>query len=409
MDPALLTFQEFFKGVGGDKYHPPSAYDWSLAKMNENEWDRKDHYPTFLFRRKLGGITFEFRMNKEDHYQDDKFAKRDPEGGLIYVGRELQFYTREELLQKNDPTYRRYEYSFAVFDGESKVAVAQDEWGCVLVAVAREYRQFGLGPILTKMAWEAEPGKSTGGCTPGGARVVQRVHQDFVREYLRNGTYSKLIKERAITTERVKEILKSAKLESQYVPPRVKEKMNLGMNDPRNFLLFEENGSFILYDRKLKDILESGDTERNFYWMEKAIKGASFAGGGYHSDDRLFLHQLGGDTPQIKKFMFMLALSYAKKEGVPLKIFDDDLNMVNPSEVELKEGNLAMMKGTPINWSPMKTQEAQFRRTFDRYGEFKDRIMEMAEAKYQDTGGGTTAGRLLISSCLVFGRERCLT
>ena len=258
--------------------------------------------------------------------------------------------------------------------------------------------------MLTKLAWEAEPGKSTGGCTPGGARVVQKVHQNFVQEYLRNGTYSRLIKEGAITTERVKEILMSAKLESQYVPPRVKEKLNLGMNDPKNFLLFEQDGGFILYDRKLKDLLEQGDEERYFYWMERCIKGHSFAGGGYHSDDKLFLHQLGGDTTQIKKFMFMLALSYAKKEGVPLKIFDDNLNMVNPSEVNLERDNLATLKGAPINWGPMKAQEIQFRRTFDRYGEFKDRLMEIADAKFRDTGGSATAGRVRffdVEGCLV--------
>lgn len=398
MDPALLTFQEFWKGVGGgDKHHPPSAYDWDLAKMNGT----REAYPTLLYRRTISGIPFEFRMLKRDRYQENSFVKIDSDGIPVRdPSGEVQYYSIPELAEKK---VRRYEYSFSIFDGEQQVAVTQDEWGCLLVVVAREYRQFGLGPVLTKMAWEAEPGKSTGGCTPGGARVVEKVHQDFVREYLRNGTYSRLIREGAITIERVKEILKSAHLESQYVAPRAKGKIQFGMNDPKNFLLFEQDGGFILYDRKLKDLLERG-SEDDFYWMEKAIKGHSFAGGGYHSDDKLFLHQLGGDTPQIKKFMFMLALSYAKKEGVPLKIFDNDLNMVNPSEVELDERNLATMKGAPINWGPMKAQETQFRKTFDRYGEFKDRLMEMADAKYRDTGGSATAGRIRffdVEGCLV--------
>jgi hypothetical protein len=391
MNPALLTFQEFWKGVDAeDKYHPPSAYDWSLSQMKVTP----DKYPTLLFRRTLSGISFEFRMLKEDRYQENSFVKTDPSGiPLRDPGGEVQYYSIDELAEKK---LRRYDYSFSVFDGAQQVAVTQDEWGCLLVVVAREYRQFGLGPMLTKLAWEAEPGKSTGGCTPAGARVVQKVHQDFVREYLRNGTYSKLIKEGAITLERVQKILESAKLESQFVAPKVKEKINLGMNDPKNFLLFEEYGNFILYDRKLKDLLDRGDDERDFYWMERCIKGHSFAGGGYHNEGKLFLHALGGDTPQIKKFMFMLALSEAKIHGEKIRIFDDDLNMVNPSEVELEEGNWATLKGTPINWKPMKAQEIQFRRTFDRYGEFKNRLLEIADAKYRDAGGSAVAGRVRI-------------
>jgi hypothetical protein len=392
MDPALLTFQEFWEGVDAGKHHPSSAYDWSLSQMK----GKRGEYPTLLYRRTISGIPFEFRLLKEDRYQENSFVKSDSNGiPLRDPSGEVQYYTIDELAAKK---IRRYDYSFSIFDGEQQVAVTQDEWGCLLVVVAKEYRQFGLGPMLTKLAWEAEPGKSTGGCTPGGAKVVQKVHQDFVREYLRNGTYSKLIKEGAIKLERVQEILKSARLESPFVAPAAKQRGNLSTNDPKDFLLFEEYGGFILYDRKLKDLLEQGDEERNFFWMERCIKGHSFAGGGYHHDDKLFLHQLGGDTPQIKKFMFMLALSYAKKERVPIKIFDDDLNMVNPSEVELAEGNLATLKGAPINWNPMKAQEIQFRRTFDRYGEFKVRLLEMADAKYRGFGESATAGRMRTGS-----------
>ena len=403
MDPALLTFQEFWEAVNpGGKYHPSSAYDWSVERMNENEWNRSNAYPTLLFRKKISGISFEFRMKKEDLYEDNRFMKRDESGEPFYVDKKLQFYSKKELLEMNDPLFKRYNYSFAAFDGGTNVAVAQDEWGCLLVSVAQEYRQFGLGPILTKLAWEAEPGKPTGGCTPGGFKVTQKVHQEFVREYLRNGTYSKLIKEGMITLERVQEILKSAKLESRFEPSRTKQKVNLSTNDPKNFLLFEDFGAFILYDRRLKDLLEQGNEDSNSYWIDKFIKGHSFAGGGYYDNARLYLHQLGGDTPQIKKFMFTLALSYAKTEGVPLFVYNDDLNMVNPSEVELKEKNLAVMKGKPIDWRPLKVQEIQFRKTFDRYGEFHNRLLELADAKYRDSGASASASRSLIGS-MVFG------
>jgi hypothetical protein len=133
----------------------------------------------------------------------------------------------------------------------------------------------------------------------------------------------------------------------------------------------------------LKDLIEQGDDERNHFWYERFIKGTSFAGGGYHSDDKFYLHQLGGDTPNIKKLVFNLALSYAKQEGVPLHVYNDDLNMVNESEMEVN-GNLVSLKGTPINYSGMANEEKKFRTSFDRYGEFESRLLELADAKYRD-------------------------
>lgn len=379
-DPALMTFQEFWDLVShGDKHHPPNAFNWSLAQMNRNEWNGRAAYPTLLFRRKINGISFEFRLKKEDLYQDNTFSKRDPEGNALRINGEVQYFTREELLKMN--RYRRYNYSFAAFDGDMNVAVAQDEYGCVLVSVAQEYRKFGLGLILTKLAWETEPGKTTGGCTPDGAKVVKKAHTEFVRDYLKKGFYSYLIQEGTLTKERVQEIIKSAGLPAQQEKPR--QRFNYGSDNPKDFLLYAEDGAFIVYDRKLKDLIEQGNDESNHFWYEKFIKGTSFAGSGYDDNQRLYLHQLGGDTPGIKKFVFNLALSEAKKEGVPLHVYNDDMNMVNESEMEVN-GNLVSMKGTPINYAGMANEERRFRKSFDRYDEFKSRLLELAEAKYRD-------------------------
>jgi hypothetical protein len=129
--------------------------------------------------------------------------------------------------------------------------------------------------------------------------------------------------------------------------------------------------------------MEQGDDESNYFWYERFIKGTSFAGGGYHPGNKLYLHQLGGDTPGIKRKVFILALSYAKKEGVPLHVYNDDMSMVNESEMEVN-GNLVSLKGTPVNYSGMANEERRFRKSFDRYEEFKNRLLELAEAKYRD-------------------------
>ena len=374
VDPALLTYQEFSELVNpGGKGHPSSAYDWSMDQMD----GQRERYPTLLFRRNVHGIAFEFRLEKKDRHQY-KYVKSDANGNQVRINGELQYYTPEELV-KIVPN--RYEHSFSVFDGDQQVAVAQDEWGCVLVSVAREYRNFGLGPILTKMAWEAEPGKSTGGCTPGGAAVVKKVHREFVREYLRKGFYSHLVREGTLTKERAQAILASASL-SAPASKNPYQDINLGSNDPKDFLLYVDEGHFVLYDRKLKDLIDKGDDDRNSFWYDRFIKGTSFAGGGYHPGNNLYLHQLGGDTQQIKKLMFNLAVSYCKMEGVPLHVYDEDLAMANQPGVDV-DGNLVSLKGTPVDYRGMAVQEQRFRNSFDRYQEFKSRLLELAESKYR--------------------------
>jgi hypothetical protein len=372
VDPALLTWEEFWKLVNPrDKYHPSDAYDWPASKMN----GKREEYPILLFRKKIKGISFEFRKEVIDRYATSKFVKVDADKQIVRINNEVQYFTPEEVAKLG---YRQYDYNFSVFDGEQQVAVTQDEWGCILVATAQEYRGFGLGPIVMKMAWEAEPGKDTGGCTPKGARVTKRVHDEFVREYLRKGIYSQLVRDKVLTPERVKAI--TGGIGSRY---EEKQPLNFGTDNPNDWLLYANDGAFVLYDRKLKDILEKIDEENSWFWYERFIKGTSFAGGGYHDNGRLYLHQLGGDTSNIKKFMLLLALSYAKKEGVPLHVYDDDKGMLDPNYVEI-DGNLATLKGNPTDWTQFSNQEARFRKSFDRYGEFYNRILELAEAKYRD-------------------------
>jgi GNAT superfamily N-acetyltransferase len=373
VDPALMTWDEFWQLVNPQyKSHSSDAYDYSLEDYGMQH--KKEDYPTLLFRRKISGITFEFRLKKEDRYQW-KFVKTDQDGEPVRINGELQYYTPEELERFGK---QRYAYSFAVFDGDQQVALAQDEWGCLLFAVAREYRGFGLGPMLAKIAWEAEPGKDTGGCTPGGAATTKKAYQEFVRDYLKKGFYSYLVREGLLTAEKVKAIIASAKLS----PPKENSRVDLGTNDPKDLLLYAENGHFILYNRKLKDLLDQGDEEHYYYWYEKCIKGTSFAGGGYATSDRLFLHQLGGDTPNIKKFMFNLALSYCRQENVPLHVYNDDIGLVDPATMEVN-GNLVTLKTAPIDYRAWALQEKTFRRSFDRYQEFKSRLLELAEVKYR--------------------------
>ncbi len=372
IDPALLTWEEFYQLVNpSHKHHSSDAYDVSLADLNEFN-NKPSDYPTLLYRKIIKGIQFEFRMKQIDRYQY-KFVKSDANGKDVTINGELQYYTPEELAKLNT---KRYDYDFGAFTDGKKVAVTQDEWGALLVMTAREYRGFGLGKILTKLAWEHEPGKDTGGVTPAGSKLIKQVHAEFVREYLRKGFYSSLVKDKVLTAERVKQIISS--IDPSRTPT---SNTNLNTNDPKDFLLYMENGCFVLYDQKLKDLIEQ-DKEDNHFWYEKCIKGISYAGGGYHSGPNLYLHQLGGDSPNLINLMLTLALSYCALEGCPLHVYDEDVKYIDQSQV-LLQGNLASLKSQPMKYQALVNQERMFRKSFDRYDEFKNQLIELAESKYK--------------------------
>jgi hypothetical protein len=377
VDPALMTWSEFWNKVNPEnKFHSDHAYD---APLTSHAFSRtKKDYPELLYRKRISGIAFEFRYKKTDRFADQKFIKTDPDGRPIEIGGQYQYFTIEELIALDR---KRYEYGFAVFHGEQQVAVTQDEWGCLLVMTAPEYRGFGLGSMITKLAWEVEPGKDTGGTSPGGYATVKKVYSQCVREYLRKGIYSQLVQKGILDVKRVKEITDSAQASSPSSQPA--ERPDLSSDDPRNYVLYGENGCFVLYDRKLKDIINQGD--KMHFWAEKMVKGVCYAGGGYHATDKLYLHQWGGDTPKVKNFMLSLALTYCAEERLPLFIYKRDLpvdqSLVNVQSTD-PNGDLVLGK-TTVPYQSMVAQEKMFRRSFDKYDEFKSTMVEMAEAKFR--------------------------
>lgn len=371
-DPALLTFQEFWEKVNpSDKYHSESAYNLSISEMKSN----KSEFPILLNRKTINNVVFEFRLKKTDNYQNNTFVKRVPNWEILRINNEIQYYTRDELIKLGK--FNRFNYHFAVFDGNQQVGTAQDEWGCLLVMVGQEYRRFGLGPILTKLAWEAEPGKETGGCTSRGAAVVQKVHTEFVRDYLQKGFYSLLVKEGKLTAEKVKQIIASAKLQLKPV-----KKINLSMNDPENWLLFHESGMFIIYDKKFKELYQEEDD----FWKEKSIKAVGDVGGVMHNNEDYRLRILGAETEQLKKFMFLLCLTWtAEENNKPLYVYEEDLYLVDSKIMKLKKehkNGWVSLIGNHVDYKPLERTEKAWRKKFDKYDEFKYILMEVATAKY---------------------------
>jgi hypothetical protein len=162
-------------------------------------------------------------------------------------------------------------------------------------------------------------------------------------------------------------------------------KKDLGTDDPENWLMYHEDGTFILYDKKFKDHYQEEDN----YWKEKCIKGIGDVGGMIHENDNYRLRTLGGDTEQLKKFLLMCCLTWTAEEGgKPLYVYQEDLPLVDEKigEVNKERGSKngwVRLVAQPLDYKPLERAERAWRKKFDPYNEFHVILMETAYAKYQ--------------------------
>jgi hypothetical protein len=357
-NPAFMTVKEYLQVTNRDrKYHDDSSYDVDLAKLsNEGSYAKKENYDKLLRRLKIKGQNFDF------YFKDDK-----PWGFVVSAFNE---------------------------DGE-RVGGTQDEWGAMLVRVAREYRGFGLGPILVKMARTMEPFKDSGGFTSGGKANLIKVHREFVRDALNNGTYSAYVREGKMSMDRVKEIIQSAQLAMR---PK-KSDQNLNSNDPKDWMLYVGGyGDFIMYDKKLKDTIE----DPHGFWSEKMMKGYVLV---REPRDKIgILVQFGGDGDKMKTFMMTCAMWFCKTNGIQFHVDPEDRKFVDPKfgKVSVKPNTRLGHKrynvniGNDIpNINDFGLVEKHFRQSFDQYDELKNGMMELANSKFQQYNYAKAVGESL--------------
>lgn len=384
VDPALMTFSEYLKIVDEkNKRHDSDAYDVDLDDLNRTYQNSqpytKDKFPHLIQRVKLNGLFFEFRVQAEElrYYHRDEAGEyvRDANNDLVPL-------TKEEIKESGRETH---EFNISAFDEDGqRVCALQDEWGCVLVMVAREYRGFGLGAILTKLALKFYPDKPTGGFTPQGYKNYWNAYRELVRDALTTGRYRELIKAGKLTTEKVKEIIASAKLEQRFKP----QKLDLGTKDPKDWLLMAADGGFTLYDRKIVDVL---NREGHYEWAERYIKGHALVRIIERRAGSLgIVVQFGGDTPQIKKIMMACMATFAAQEGAALYVDPEDMAFIDKAKYEVSEENMdsgyrrfAVRIKQPVDLDLLSSTDKLFRRKFDKYDEIKHGVMELGDSKFR--------------------------
>lgn len=382
VDPAMLTWPQYRDVVDRSrKSHPDDAYATTLADLKAGYLDRSD-FDVLIQRLSSRGLRFELRAKEEriaycKRTDDDLDYLRDEAGQLIP-------YADEEIAERG---WKPVEHTVAVFDEKGVcVAALQDEWGCVLVRVAEEYRGFGFGMALTKLAMTLDPTKPSGGFTRQGLDVYVRAHRELVREALADGRYRAAIAAGEITVDAVREIVDSARLDL-----RPKRRPDVATHDPSNWAIYaSEHGAFVVYDKRLRDFVES-DGAVDDHWIENAIKGYLLVR--IPNQDGLVV-RLGADMPGVKRFLLSCASAYCEKEGFPLAVDPEDLPFIDPERMEItapadrRSGFMrttTRAKGEVLDLDGIGFVERAWRKSFDRYDEFHDRMLEIAESKYMTT------------------------
>jgi len=261
----LMTKDEFLKFInpGNDHHGETEVWDWSLSKMNnmsfvyeevdsltigKNRWRIYDTGKGYILKEKRNVaaiITQDHTLIYDQQYQKEDIPtavfnygtnQRDPLGvknykkvnnlsdyvGLVSTMAAYNLENWPTLVQrikiKNEPfTVRSNKYSsrytqFAILNSDGQiVAKALDEGGATLIVVAREYRARGLGKLIGKYWFKANPTAPSGGFTPGGEKTTLKIWSDRVRQFMAYGWYTEMIQENRITKQRVQEIIKGAR------------------------------------------------------------------------------------------------------------------------------------------------------------------------------------------------------
>lgn len=407
--PFEITYSDYLKVVNQhNEHHPSSAYQFDTKKLNE--FHKPNEYADLINQFTIMGIQFELREKKIDRHQFDYVARdkednilRDEQGTAL-----LMTLEEKKVMIKNQFCY---EHAIIRSDTKEIVAETSDEWGCLLITTASEYRGFGLGTRLLEKNQERHPLRHTGGFTPSGQNLFRTTYQRQVAKALGMGHYRKAYLAGTYTFDEIKEILVEAGVVAKYVEQE-KEKyqkkgvnpdfiekfsrkkindnnIDLSMKNPGNWLLHCDGNFAILYDKAIFTLLK--ERERYEHFIEKAIKGYVYVGGVYDQDSIPRLFRLHAENEKIRCFMTELMLN--ESIGSKIRMTKDDISLMRNHlgdklffkkipRSELFE--TSVLEPTLINTKVMTFVERKTRASLDSYDEAWHQIQEIAYSLGED-------------------------
>lgn len=374
IDPALMTFDEYYKLANeDDKFHSSSAYQTTVDELNA-EWrgNPLDTYNKLINTITIKGIVFEIRENIEDRW-DGNYVKVDSNNDIVRDENNKALYFDKEEVKLLIPEEKRFKYNYGVIrkDTNELVGVTQDEWGTLLVMVADEFRKFGFGTLLVKLARDKKPDRPSGGFTSGGFANFKRVHSQMVREYMESGFYSHLVKNKILSVARAKEIISSIKTNR----PKKDNKI-LSSNDPKNWTVLTDGSSYaVLYDMGLLKL----DFDSDDYWVESFIKGFISLGG--TNPDKIWIERIHGSDNIVTNLLeIILSGEVGEKILLEKSEYERFGNVKNIKTEPEQNGRVYIWLETPnINVNRIIQSELKNRKPKDPYDEIRYRIHELAE------------------------------
>ena len=423
IDPALMTFKEYMKSVNRQgKHHEAHAYDFTLDQANrlaDDTYMRDFTFPlnysrqltvkknntdtlftVWIENKRIGWAdTSNVYMTKHDLERRDildAIRNRFPNHQVVvrkYPVRDFWESILERYEKNRFPKIlRRFRSGDEVLvvrqdaDGDmgvfnerhQRVAGAQDEWGAVLIWVAREYRGRRIGPLVGKLYRDENPDKDSGGFTTAGYRNLEQIWSDHVQKALSSGRYTRMVKQGEISKDRVREIL------ANYKGPKKPQRFSEPSTSPKVRALIGET-HVVLYDTRFYKYASSSDFEK----LESFIHGYGLLTGLTYNDqsEDMRLFRLEYDNQEYENTLVTLLLHLAAEDGVSrirVGAYGDDLVQGSVPGTTV-EGDYLSMTRDPIPGllGKLRAVEKAERRPHDPYGEVGTLIIEVAEAKWQ--------------------------
>lgn len=258
--------------------------------------------------------------------------------------------------------------SLAILNARGEVvARATDEWGAVLLTVAREHRGKGLGRVIGEHWYRWNPSYKSGGFTQAGESNAIRIWDARVGEFLARGWYSELVKRKRLTKARVDEILHGF-LRGKQAPrsPRPPEpEARKG-----EVLVRVEYPTFVVYDSRFLDEQDEGHLLGYGFFRDAPRVGA-------------FLYTIDYDRSH-RKLVTSVAMQMARDEGERVYVgegYGDIIELEGIPGVE-REGDYAFLTRDVLPLRAMAAKERVARRKVDPHGEIGTLLLEMAESKW---------------------------
>jgi hypothetical protein len=406
----LMTWKEYFYSVNEEgKMHGEDAYNNTTldSYKDSNKFNKLEKQFT------SHGIDFEIKCKTVDRWEFE-YTKLDDNGEHVLDSKGLAMSLN--LEEKKVKILPRFEHEHAIIEKRTKkiVAQTQDEWNCLLISVADEYKGLGLGEKLLEHHRTLYPFRYSGGHTPQGKEALYRIYQNKVSKFLANGNYSEEVKNGNISISKAKEIVNSASIGKEYMEERNKElsKYNIqeeshrerlnrqkdksdnndyNMFKAEDILLHVDNNVAILYNRKAFNKINC--VNDNDYFTEQGLLGYAYVGGVY-DDSTPKLFRLFGQNEKIKQYMAEVILN--QYVGDPVKVFDADLpflndNIKNNSMEGFKRDSMTeftLQEKTMDNIDVLSFIERKFRKENDQYDEkwylVQEQISSFAEEEVNE-------------------------